>query len=250
MVISAKGIEAYLRNVENPMEEVQTLFRTEWNSEDADLLEKIENAIYDHPQLLDDFATDIAIETSKALWAPEPVIEGEDDPACKIFTTVFAANEEDIMRDYLDGKVCLYTLVPGLQAFLQRTFAGARVRCHQSVLVKRFENRQADMPRIYVDLRKGEADFIAFDGKRLLMAVTHEWHAVEDVRYHIFNLLDIYGLNPAETQVSVSGLREPKGELIQSLREEVAYVMMTMVPGIASKTGMSLAASLLMRGEG
>ena len=153
------------------------------------------------------------------------------------------------MQDYVDGKVCAYTLVPGLQAFLQRTFPGARVRCHQSVLVKRLCDRVVDMPRVYIDIRKGWADFVVFDGTKLLMAVSHEWRAQEDIRYHLFNLLDVYDIDPKGVHVSLSGMRDEKNALMQALRGDVAYVMKTLVPGIASKTGMSLVASLLMRSE-
>lgn len=75
MVIGAGGIETYLRNVENPMDEVEILFREEWDGDTSTLLERVESAVYDHPQLLDDFAADIAIETPKALWIPEKIVE-------------------------------------------------------------------------------------------------------------------------------------------------------------------------------
>lgn len=247
MVLSATGIEAYLRNAENPTEEVKTILREDWNADGGNLLERIENAVYDHPQLLDDFSTDIAVQTSEALWAPESVIEGENDPAGEIFGSVFAGAEEDIMRDYTEGRVCLYMLTPGLKGFLQRTFPGARVRCHQTVLVDRLSGRPADMPRVYIDIRRSMADFVVFDGRKLLMAVTHEWNNPDDIRYHLYNLLDVYGLDPGAVHVSVSGDRDVKNILIPRLRQEVAYVMMTLVPGIAAKEGMSLTASLLMR---
>lgn len=247
MVISRHGMEAYLRNVENPMSEVETLFRLSWEGDDDNLLSRIENAVYDHPQLLDDFAADIAIETNRVLWAPEAVVDGDDDPGEMIFKEVFAADDDDIMRDYADGCVCLYTLAPGLQSFLQRTFPGARIRCHQSVLVRRLGERTADMPRVYIDVRRNEADYIVMDGRRLLLAVTHDWHDKEDIRYHLFNILEAYGLDPKAVHVSLSGEREIRNELVQGLRREVAYVMMTLVPGIAVKAGMSLTAAMLMR---
>ena len=257
MVIGAGGIETYLRNVENPMDEVEILFREEWDGDTSTLLERVESAVYDHPQLLDDFAADIAIETPKALWIPEKIVEkGEESDSDdetptveKIYNTVYEAAEEDIMQDYVDGKVCAYTLVPGLQAFLQRTFPGARIRCHQAVLVKRLCDRVVDMPRVYIDIRKGWADFVVFDGTKLLMAVSHEWRAQEDIRYHLFNLLDVYDIDPKGVHVSLSGMRDEKNALMQALRGDVAYVMKTLVPGIASKTGMSLVASLLMRSD-
>lgn len=250
LVLSERGMEAYLRNIENPMEDVETLLREEWDLRDRALLDRVESTVYDHPQMLDDFATDIAIVTDRAMWVPESVVESQDDPSTRIFRTVYESREEDIMQDFTDGKVCLYTLAPGLQSFLQRTFPGARIRCHQTVMVKRFSERSADLPRVYIDMRKTEADFVMFDGKKLLMAVTHEWNALTDIRYHLLNLLDVYDIDPKGVHVSVSGsaeIREQRAELMQMLREDVAYVMVTMVPGIATKAGMSLPAALLMR---
>ena len=249
MVLSSGGIEAYLRNVEDPMAGVSVFLQEEWSADGTPLLEKIENAVYDHPQLLDDFSADIALVTPTALWAPESVVDSDSDPAVKIFNSVYAADEEDVMCDYQDGRVCIYSLTPGVKGFLQRTFAGARIRCHQTVLVKRLGDRGSDMPVVYVNIRAGWADFVAVDGKKLLMAVTHDWHDTEDIRYRLFNLLDVYGLDPASVQVSLSGLKEEKGILLRGLRDRVAYVMMTMVPGIATQAGMSLTAALLMRGE-
>ena len=107
MVIGAGGIETYLRNVENPMDEVEILFREEWDGDTSTLLERVESAVYDHPQLLDDFAADIAIETPKALWIPEKIVEkgeesdsDEETPTVeKIYNAVNEAVEEDIMQD-------------------------------------------------------------------------------------------------------------------------------------------------------
>lgn len=247
MVMSATGLEAYLRNIEEPTAEVETLFHEEWDASDGDLLGKIETAVYDHPQLLDDFSADIAVTTAQAMWIPSAVVEEREDSGDHIFTTVYAANDEDIMRDYEEDKVCMYTLVPGLQGFLQRTFPGARVSCHQSVLVRRLGGRVEDLPRVYINVRKDEVDLVAFDGHRLLMSVTHEWRAIDDIRYHLFNLLSVYNIEPDSVHVSLSGDKEARKELLTGLRDKVAYVMMTMVPGIASKAGMSLTASLLMR---
>lgn len=246
-VISEHGMEAYLRNVEDPMAEVAVLFRESWESKGQELLDKVESAVYDHPQLLDDFSADIAVVTPRAIWVPESVAEGEDDPGERLYNRIFTAEEEDIMRDYVGDKVCLYSLTRGLQAFLQRTMPGARVRCHQSVLVERFTARGGDVPQVYIDIRPGEADFVAVRDKGLLLSVTHEWATSEDIRYHLFNILDVYGLDPKEVHVSVSGSRDDREALTTALRGDVAFVMRTMVPGIAAKAGMSLPAALMMR---
>lgn len=246
-MISAGGMEAYLRNLEDPTAEVVTLVHEKWESSD-NLLATIENAVYDNSRLLDDYSVDIAIVTERTLWVPASVIEEWDDMGDGYFNSVYDTDAEDIMKDYAGDKVCLYTLARGLKSFLGRTFPGARIRNQQTILVERFGERSADLPRIYIDIRRDAADFVAFDSdSNLLMAVTHEWRTLEDIQYHLYNLMDVYGLDKRHVHISLSGPRDEKRDLTAQLRKEVAYVMMTMVPGIASRSEMSLPAALLMR---
>lgn len=245
-VLTSSGFEAYLRNLEDPTAEVECVVRENWGNTD-NILKEFENTVYDNPLLLDDFSIDIAIVSERTLWAPLSVIDSWEDMGDSYFTQVFDCTPDDIMRDYLEDKVCMYTLAPGLRSFLARTFPGARIRNQQSIIVSRLGDRIADMPRIYIDIREGEADFIAFEDTRLLTAVTHDWHTIEDIQYHLFNIMDVYSIDRRHIHVSLSGLRDVKRRLTVLLRNEVAYVMMTMVPAIATKAGMSLTASLLMR---
>ena len=53
-------------------------------------------------------------------------------------------------------------------------------------------------------------DFVVLDDRRMLLASTQRWHDRMDIAYHVFNMMDVYGLNPANTQVSLSGEREIK----------------------------------------
>ena len=250
--LSRDGMTAYLKNTENPTEGVVTLFSEKWDAEGADLLHKIESAVYDHPQILDDFTADIAVVAPKSMWIPTHILDEDEEDVVAgsdMFRAVYPVEEEDVMTDELGDMSCLYTLAPGLPAFIQRTFAGARVRCHFSVLAERFRERGADIPRVYCDIREGEADFLAFDGRKMLMAATHRWTAPADIKYHVFNILAVYGLDPASVQVSLSGLKEVKTDLMKDLRKDVAFVMLTMLPSLAGKkTDMPTVASLLMRG--
>lgn len=245
-VISAAGMSAYLRNV-NPTQEIVTVFDEKWNVAPESLLRQIESTVYDHPQVLDDFTADIVVEAPHSLWVPTGLVADDEDEAVRLYTQVYAADEQDIMADEAADATCLYTLVPRLNAFLQRTFPVARVHSHLGVLVTRFRERSSDMPRVYIDIRDGEADYVAFDCRNLLMAATHRWNAPTDLQYHLFNILDVYRLDPAEVQVSLSGPREVKNHLMQELRKTLRYVMLTMVPSVGVKAGMPLSGALMMR---
>lgn len=242
--ISANGLCAYLKN-SNPTEEIKTLIETDWSCAPENLLAKIENTVYDHPQILDDFSSDIVIVAPRSIWVPAAEVEEDEERAAYLYNQVYSAEEDDIMSETAGDATCLYTLVPGLNAFLNRTFPGGRIHSHLAVMVTRFRERNSDLPRIYIDIRKGEADIIAFDRKKLLMAATHRWHELSDIQYHLYNIMDVYGLKPSEAEVSLSGLRDIKNELMRELRKKFSYVLLTMVPSLSSKTGMPLQAALL-----
>ena len=244
--ISEYGMSAYLKNV-NPTEEVMTLFESKWEKSEATLLQNIENAVFDHPQVLDDFTADITIIAPKAVWVPATNVEFDDEKAAAYYNQVYSARSADIMAETVDGATCLFCLTPGLKPLLQRTFAGARVHSHLAVLVRRLAERSADMPRIYVDIRDHEADIVAFDTKSLLMAATHPWNKPEELQDKIFNIIEVYGIDPDEVQLSLSGLREEKNLLMPLLRKNIKYVMLTMLTSVGAKTGMPSPAALLLR---
>ena len=241
--MSPTGMSAYLKNIENPLEPVVTVFEENWQEDERDLLRRIETAVYDHPQLLDDFSTDIIICSPRSLWIPDE-FAGDYEEMAKLYNIVYKAEEEDIFSDSFEGMTCLFTLAPGLQAFLRRTLSGARISSHLGVLVKRFMSRGGEMPRVYADVRDGKVDFVVLDDRKLLLASTQEWRDINDIAYHIFNIMDVYGLNPQNTQVSLSGLRDVKQGLVKLLREQISYVMLTMMPSAVQKSDMPITAAI------
>lgn len=236
--ISSRGMSAYLKHID-PMQEVVTLFEEHWDNGD-NLLKQIENAVYDQPQVLDDFSADIAVVAPRSIWVPASEVDDDDERAAELYNQVYEAAESDIMTETAGNATCLYCLVPGLKGFLQRTFPGARIHSHLAVMAERFRERIADMPRVYAEIREGEVDILAFEGKKMLTAATHQWRHTNDIQYHIFNIINVYGLDPGEIQLSLSGLKDVKTELMPQLRNHIAYVMHTMMP---SMTGAQLPTS-------
>ncbi|MDE7402298.1 MAG: DUF3822 family protein [Muribaculaceae bacterium] len=244
--VSATGACAYLRH-DNPTEPLVTIFEQSWKVSESEILSKIESAIYDHPQVLDDFTADVIVVAPDTLWVPSDSIADDEEQGEDWYSMVFGGKEEDVMVAEAGKEASLFALVPGLKAFLQRTFPGARIHSHLEVLVSRLRSRSPEEARIFVDIRKGECDLVAFDRKELLSASTHSWREIADIRYHIHNLINVYGLNPESIQVSLSGLREVKTELLPLLREKIGYVMLTMTPTVAQQMGLSLPVALMLR---
>lgn len=241
--ISEKGMSAYLKNLENPLENIITLFEESWEWDDSMLLHRIEECVYNHPQLLDDFATEIIICTPRVLWFPETE-NSEPEHICQLFESVYPEEDSNIFQDDRDGMVCAYSLTPGLPSFLRRTLPGAKVSSHQGILVSKFIRQNTDTPVLYIDIRNGEADYILIDNNKLLLAATHTWHNMMDIGYMTMNIFNVYGLNPQMAQVSLSGETADKQELVKVMREQISYVMFTLVPTAVSKVEMPLSAAI------
>ena len=74
--ISARGMSARLKHTD-PTQEMVTLFDEHW-SDGEDLLSKIENTVYDHPQVLDDFSAELTVIAPKSIWVPADIVEDDD----------------------------------------------------------------------------------------------------------------------------------------------------------------------------
>lgn len=240
--ISRYGMSAYLKNEEDPTEPLVTMFNETWRVEEEDLLAKIQGTVYEHPQLFEDFSTEIIINTERALWIPKVTLDDRDE--YEQYNLVYKGDEDDVFVDEAGDKLCVYSLVAGLNAFIRRTLPGARVWCQQTLAERRFVDQLSDMPRVYVDIRDGEADYYGFDGRKLLFATTHGWRDKMDIVYQVFNILELRGLEKNNVQVMISGKRDLKSELMLTLRAHLKYVMMTMLPSSVSKSELPLAVGL------
>lgn len=253
--ISADAMTAWLKH-SDPSQPVVPLLSCRWNVKDENLLDRIESAVYDNPQILDDFSADIVVVTPHTLLVPSESVDDDDEEAVRLFNRVYCADESDIMMSGAGEATAIFSLTPGLKGFLQRTFPGARIHSHLGLMAERLRDRSYDVPRLYIDIRpdggdenrnEGEADFVAFDCRNLVMAASHRWSHPDDIKYHLFNIMQVFGLDPAKIQVSISGSVVFKNALVQELRQDIAYVVMTLMPGMAVKAGMPLPLSLLLR---
>lgn len=245
-VISDRGMRAYLRNMEDPTIAVEELFREKWDVGEG-LLARIENAVYDHPQILDDFTSEIIVTAPRALWMPAVQAEEDDELPFRIYNSVYSAREEDLSVDEFGELLNLYSLEPGLLPFLQRTFPGARVSNHLTILARRFREMGGDYPRLYIDVRDAEADFILYDGDRLLLGVTLPRHTLYDISYYVSTAIDEFGLRNEEIRVAVSGSPEEAKQVIDLLRERIPHLIHTVFSGAPQELEMPVVAALALR---
>lgn len=214
VTVSFSGISAILRNVMYPGVNPVPLFRKDWVADESNILDFVEAAVYDNPRLLDDFSTQILIYTAKSLWIPAELTEDEEYDE-KFFTSVYPSRPEDIFADFGDKEVCLYTLAPGLNSFFQRTLPGCKIASHISILKREFQKSELSFSHdfsnvvpfetIYINCRREDADFFAFQNGNFLSGVTHRWKSFSDLVYWALLLCKVYDLDPEEMRIVLLG---------------------------------------------
>lgn len=208
--ISKKGVRGYLKNIERPQVKVNIIADVEFK-DDNDLLHKIENAVYDHPALLDDFEADILVSTADFFFLPRAIADDEET-TLKACDLIFGdTHATDLMTDALSENLSVaYSLVSGLNPFLARTFPGSRVSCHITPMIA---DSQADAVNVWVEHQW--VHFVVIKDGILQSAASRERHSDTDVFYHVLNAADLAGLSqivfygsPALTAEPVKILRE------------------------------------------
>lgn len=244
--LSRFGMRAFMKHLSDKSRQIIEILSTEWSSDDSSmLLKNIENAVYDHPGLLDDYATEIILETPQTCFAPNEITDEEEDAEQTIFESLFPGAEREVLSDRLNSSTALFSLARGLDGFITRTIPGARVRSHLAVIVDRFQRSNADGVRIYIDIRhNNEVDIIAFRANDLISACTQQWHSFEDIAFRIFNLLNAYHIDAAQARINLSGIPEERKKLRDFLRKYCGEVEQTTLPANSNTSGMPLAALL------
>lgn len=198
------GMTALLENTIHQDVETQQLFSITWEADADTLLHNIENAVYDHPRILDDFSACIILFDRHTLFIPTFLVEEEEGLEEEFFTSLYNAEGSDVISETDKDLTAVSSLAPGLKGFLSRTFPGARVSTNLMYQVSRLRKENGERGKtMTVTLREtqNEADFILLDGEKLISASTHTINAPADVTYHIYNIIDSYNINVAEVDI-------------------------------------------------
>lgn len=202
--VRATGISAHIENTIHTDLEPQLLFSSDWEADADNLLGNIENAVYDHPRVLEDFSARIIVYDPHTLFMPTEIAEQEEGSEENVYTTVYENDPDDVIVDVDKDLTAVHCLAKGLKGFISRTFPGAKVESNlmNKVRTLRINNKGK---RMYAELREKEADYVLLDDDGLLSASTHLVNCAADAAYHAFNILDVYGLPLRETPIDVSG---------------------------------------------
>lgn len=196
------GISAHLENTIHRDVDLQELFSTTWEEGSGSLLQHIENAVYDHPRVLDDFSARIVVYDRKTLFMPTELLLDTEGAEETYYTSVYGGDGADVMCEGDKEVTAAFMLAPGLKGFLSRTFPGARIGCNLMRKVTECRGK-GEGKKLSLSLRDGEADFVMADGGNLLSASTRPWITGDDIAYFAFNLMNVYGVDPKDVNVYV-----------------------------------------------
>ena len=202
--IGCTGLEAFLQNTLHPEIEPQPLCAVKWEMNRDMLKKNIEEAVYNNPRLLDDFATRITIFDPRTLFIPTELAEESQDAELILYQKVYSAEDADIMTDTDRDITAAWSLAPGVKSFLLRTFPGSRISCNLMDKVRNLRKTNRGLS-LFGFARENEVDIIMLDNDNLISASTHEWHHTDDIAYLMINLLEVYGYKLTDVAVEISG---------------------------------------------
>ena len=203
ITIGFSGLEAWLENTIHTDIAAQNLCSCHWEADRSQLRACLEEAVFNTPRLLDDFATKIILFDKHTLFIPTHVAEEIEGGEVKLYNEIYVAQPSDVMYDRFRDITAVWSMAPGIKNFLLRTFPGARITCNLLEKVKKaFEN--SIEPTLMIFKRGDEADFILTEGSNLLAASTRNITGEIDLSPVFEEIVEAYGLSLEQVNVIIS----------------------------------------------
>ena len=202
--IGATGLKAFLENTIRKEIPPQPLCESNWPFNRDELKKNLEDAVYNNPRLLDDFATRIIIYDPRTLFIPTEIAQESLGKEEELYKKVYTADDSDIMTDTDDDITAVWAPAPGIRSFLMRTFPGARISCNLFEKIKKLRDEKGGYA-LYLFARSHEADVILMHNRDLISASTQEWSHTDDLAFLTLNLLEIYNVPLNQSKISVKG---------------------------------------------
>lgn len=227
LAINPDGLRAYFYNKESG--ETTEYMHKSWHDNETNPLSQIEDAVYDCPDILNDFSTTVIIESDKLILAPLSQSDNEED-AEMLLNYVYNEENIDLFTETVGDKKIIYSTAKGLKSFLNRTFSTEDIHCHLSPIINFCRNTLTVGEQMFVNLRKNRLDIAAFRNGNLLTANTFDWKEISDAAYYILNAWSISDFNQQEARLNITGNKNLRDELTSILRKYINYVMLPSLP--------------------
>lgn len=217
----------------------------------ASYVKSVEDAIYTHPELTDDYdAIDVYIDTERYTIVPRSVAEDAAAmrdiadslyPSERLNVVCTCAEVPPFHGDDGGEAFAAMFIEPALEGFLRRTFVQARIMHRMVPLTRYFEacgRLLGNAGKMHIHRRADAVDIIAFDGKGLSMANTFATAGGDDdaVYYALAAAKDL-GFDADNDRMMCSGEAALRDRLMARLKPYVNFVMPVIFPTTALHLG-------------
>ena len=206
---------------------------------------RLEETVYNNPLLLADFErVTLLVDTTRYAVIPDMAAGGDT-----LFAEVLADRLLPDSDDERQPEVTFTPMSPGgasvamklpaqLVAFLRRTFNNPDIYPAIVPLSRYFHDssRIGHSGKIYINLRPGSLDLLAFAGDRLDIANTFTFRESADAVYYIMSVRNMLMERDCDDrELLLSGDDTLREEITSVLREYVGYVMPATYPSTLTR---------------
>lgn len=207
-----------------------------WQCEPADALTRLEDVVYEKPELFDDVPMALLLRPTVTTVVPSELLSGnQEESVAAILDRYDLSDAKDCFAEPIgdaDGNMLLYTMPAGMRGFLERCFPTERI-CHELLpFLKCFMPIAAAEKgdRMWADVHGSYVDVAAFRDGRLLIANRWHWRGEKDIVYYLVYLWRTLGLDGDSGHLCVSGPSELRNRITSEMRHYINYVTMPELP--------------------
>lgn len=204
------------------------------------MLRALEDAVYDNPALLSDFARiDCVVDTSVCLTVPTALDKTE--MRYRLMAEAYPDFEGETVSCPLQGLdvSILMGVDSEILGFLRRTFNNPSIHHHLAPLCRYFhgKSRLGNTGKMYANFHDSRLDLIAFGKDSLSLANTFEYREPMDAVYYILACRRMLGLDASSDELFLAGDNDARDAVSATLREYLAYVMPVIFPSSMFRAG-------------
>lgn len=204
-----------------------------------DSLQSLEDAVYDTPELLNEYKrVRVIVHSQHFVLLP---IETADEDCAVLVRSAFPADDGDVAVNALplSGVKIAYLMPKGIKAFLDRTLNYPQLFHHLYPLCEHFKslNDSDDMSRIFLNLNAESMDMAIYRKGTFLCANSYQFTNANDAAFFALNAWRSNGLDQLSDELQLMGDGTMRAAMTPMLREFVKYVMPAVYPAAAMQLG-------------
>lgn len=212
-------------------------------SGEAPLLQQFEEAVYENPLLLCDFAgTTIIWDTPRFQLLPGFV--ADDETARLAFRAAMPEQPEEapttLIFNELPEIACrlAFEIPDDLLGFLRRTFNNSPISHPAGILTRYFSNKYPTRSygKSIANLREGRLDLLTLGDTAPLMLTSYEIKEPMDAAYYILAARKLLNLKESD-EIMIAGDREMRSAVAPVLRRYVQFVLPAIFPPTMFRAG-------------